>query len=73
VEIQGHTDNVGKAVYNQILSEKRAGSVMEYLAKKGIHRAKLSYKGYGLKRPIATNRTPEGRAKNRRVELKPIR
>jgi len=46
---------------------------MEYLAKKGIHRAKLSYKGYGLKRPIATNRTPEGRAKNRRVELKPIR
>jgi OOP family OmpA-OmpF porin len=73
VEIQGHTDNVGNADYNQRLSEKRAGSVMEYLVKKGCSKAMLTHKGYGLTRPIATNATNEGRALNRRVELKPIR
>ena len=72
VEVQGHTDNVGKAQYNQSLSEKRAKSVMEYLLKKGVRSSQLSYKGYGLERPIATNETPEGRSKNRRVELQPI-
>ena len=72
VEIQGHTDNVGKAKYNQVLSEKRAKSVMEYLMNKGVNSTQLSYKGYGLQRPIATNETPEGRSKNRRVELKPL-
>jgi OOP family OmpA-OmpF porin len=72
VEIQGHTDSQGSAKYNQGLSEKRARAVMEDLAGKGIDRSRLSYKGYGLTRPAATNDTPEGRALNRRVELKPI-
>ena len=72
VEIQGHTDNVGNARYNQNLSEKRARSVMDYLLKQGIPRSQLFYKGYGEERPIATNETPEGRSKNRRVELNPV-
>jgi OOP family OmpA-OmpF porin len=72
VEIQGHTDNVGRAKYNQRLSERRAQAVMEYLIKKGIPRERLTAAGYGLERPIASNLTQEGRAQNRRVELKPI-
>jgi len=72
VEVQGHTDNVGSAEYNQDLSAKRAQAVMEYLAGKGIDSSRLSYEGYGLTMPSATNDTPEGRSMNRRVELKPI-
>ncbi len=71
VEVQGHTDNVGSAEYNQDLSAKRAQAVMEYLAGKGIDSSRLSYEGYGLTRPSATNDTTEGRSLNRRVELKP--
>lgn len=72
VEIEGHTDSTGTAAFNQRLSEQRAEAVLEYLASKGISRVQLSAKGYGLTRPIASNNTPEGRAKNRRVELKPM-
>lgn len=72
VEIQGHTDNVGKAAYNMKLSENRASAVMGYLVQKGIDSNRLSAKGLGLTRPIASNDTPEGRARNRRVELTPI-
>jgi len=72
IEVQGHTDNVGKAQYNQTLSEKRAKSVTDYLVNRGVRSLQLSYRGYGLQRPIATNDTPEGRAKNRRVELTPL-
>ncbi len=72
IEIQGHTDNIGTSKYNQGLSEKRANSVMNYFIKKGIEKRSLSAIGYGLTRPIASNKTKEGRAKNRRVELKPI-
>jgi len=71
IEIQGHTDNRGTAGYNQKLSEKRAQAVMEYLMKKGISRDRLSAVGYGFSMPAATNTTAEGRAMNRRVELKP--
>lgn len=70
VEIQGHTDIVGNAQFNQRLSEKRAKSVMDYLAAHGVDKSQLSAKGYGSSRPIASNKTPEGRAKNRRIELK---
>jgi len=69
-EVQGHTDNVGNAEHNQNLSERRAASVKEYLVSKGIAAERLVVKGYGLTLPIASNDTKEGRAKNRRVQLK---
>jgi outer membrane protein OmpA-like peptidoglycan-associated protein len=66
--IEGHTDNVGSAAYNMKLSQERAESVVNYLVEKfGIERYRLSAKGYGETRRIAYNTTPEGRAKNRRV------
>jgi OOP family OmpA-OmpF porin len=73
VEVQGHTDSVGRAASNMKLSENRARAVMEYLVSKGIDAKRLSAKGLGEARPIATNDTSEGRAQNRRVELKPIK
>jgi OOP family OmpA-OmpF porin len=69
VEIGGHTDSRGSDAYNEKLSEKRAASVLEYLASKGIDAARMAAKGYGESKPIADNATDEGRAKNRRVEL----
>lgn len=71
-EIQGHTDSRGKRAYNLRLSEKRAQAVVDYLVKAGIAAGRLSAKGYGPDRPMATNKTDEGRAQNRRVELKPL-
>ena len=70
IEISGHTDNVGNDQYNQLLSEKRARSVVDYLAAKGIHTDRLSFKGYGSSMPIAANDTEEGRSTNRRTELR---
>ncbi len=67
--ITGHTDDQGTADYNQKLSERRAGSVMEYIAKKGIPAANMKAVGQGFNVPIASNKTEEGRAINRRVEL----
>jgi len=68
--IEGHTDNIGTAQYNQDLSEKRAAAVRQSLvADFGVPAARLTAKGYGLTRPVETNATPEGRAHNRRVEL----
>jgi len=72
VEVQGHTDNRGSKTYNQKLSENRAKAVMNYLVDKGISAGRLSAKGFGFNRPFASNDTPEGRAMNRRVELKPL-
>ncbi len=72
VEIEGNADNIGKAAYNMKLSLKRAEAVMNYLIKKGVAKDRLSAKGYGFTKPIATNATAEGRALNRRVELTPI-
>lgn len=69
-EIGGHTDNVGDEIYNQQLSEKRAKSVYDYLIQNGIEPERLTYKGYGQKKPITNNKTAEQRAKNRRTELK---
>lgn len=67
VEIQGHTDNVGDDKSNQVLSEKRAHSVYEYVISKGINANRVRYKGYGEAKPIADNNTVAGRAKNRRT------
>jgi OOP family OmpA-OmpF porin len=73
LEIEGHTDNTGTKAYNQVLSEKRATVVLEYLVGKGIDNGRLTSKGYGFSRQAASNDTPEGRTKNRRVELKPVK
>jgi outer membrane protein OmpA-like peptidoglycan-associated protein len=73
VEIGGHTDNVGKEVYNQKLSTDRAKSVYDYLINQGILKDRLSFKGYGYNVPIADNSTEEGRAKNRRTEFKIVK
>lgn len=72
VEIGGHTDSTGQAAYNLQLSKKRADAVRDYLVSKGIKSSRVEAKGYGQKEPIADNATREGRAKNRRVELKRI-
>jgi outer membrane protein OmpA-like peptidoglycan-associated protein len=70
IEISGHTDNVGSESYNQSLSENRAKSVVNYITAQGINSLRLTYKGYGFSMPLDTNVTPEGRATNRRTELK---
>ena len=72
VEIKGHTDNSGFLEFNQKLSENRAKAIIEYFIKEGINPKRLSAKGFGPSQPLYTNDTPEGRAKNRRIELKPI-
>ncbi len=72
VEISGHTDNTGTIGYNAELSEKRAGEVVKYLVNKGISADRLEAKGYGASQPVDTNDTEEGKAKNRRTELKII-
>lgn len=68
-EVQGHTDNVGKDDYNQTLSEARAAAVMKWLTGHGVPAARLTSRGFGKTVPVAGNDTPEGRARNRRVEL----
>ncbi|MFZ6052321.1 OmpA family protein [Halocola ammonii] len=72
IEISGHTDNVGSDESNNVLSQNRAQSVVDYLMKNGIDRDRLSAKGFGESKPIATNETEEGRAKNRRTEFEII-
>ncbi len=70
VEVAAHTDSSGKDSYNQALSDRRATSVMNYLVSKGIAADRLSSKGYGETQPIVSNKTSDGRAQNRRVELR---
>jgi len=73
VEIGGHTDGVGKDPANQALSEKRALSAKKYIQDKyNIPNSRLVTKGYGNAKPVADNKTQEGRSKNRRVEFKII-
>lgn len=70
VEISGHTDNVGKPADNLALSDKRAKTVVAYLINKRIAPQRFTYKGLGETQPVADNKTEEGRAKNRRTEMK---
>ncbi|MBF0154666.1 MAG: OmpA family protein [Magnetococcales bacterium] len=72
VEIQGHTDDRGTDPYNMVLSKKRSEAVRNYLVGKGIAANRLSTSGFGESQPVAENRTAQGRAKNRRVTLKPV-
>jgi OmpA-OmpF porin, OOP family len=68
--IEGHTDSVGADDFNMILSQKRSDSVRQYLLGKGIEASRLKAVGFGESKPVATNNTSIGKAKNRRVELK---
>jgi OOP family OmpA-OmpF porin len=73
VEIAGHTDDQGGDSYNLALSNDRAKSVMNYLVMRGIGADRIRAQGYGKNKPVASNKTAEGRAKNRRVEVIPIK
>ena len=68
----GHTDSVGSDAYNQALSIRRANAVKNYLVSKGIAAERVYVEGKGEKQPVATNKTAEGRAKNRRVEIEVV-
>ena len=70
VAVDGHTDSVGTDAYNQGLSERRANAVKSHLVDRGVPASRLTATGYGERNPIASNDTAEGRALNRRVELK---
>lgn len=70
IELSGHTDSQGTEGYNQVLSEKRAKAVVEYLTKSGVSSDRLKFAGYGETQPIATNDTKEGKQLNRRTEFK---
>jgi outer membrane protein OmpA-like peptidoglycan-associated protein len=70
VKIEGYTDSIGTEEYNQALSERRAETVASYLVKEGAcEQANVSVEGFGEAKPVASNKTKEGRAKNRRVEV----
>jgi OmpA-OmpF porin, OOP family len=70
VALSGHTDNIGTEAYNMGLSNRRWMSVKDYVVKKGVDSTRISGQGFGESKPIADNKTAEGRAKNRRVEIK---
>lgn len=70
ISVEGHTDNVGKDRFNQALSERRAAAVKKYLVENGAANAgKIRTTGYGKTRPVADNKTAEGKSRNRRVEI----
>ena len=72
VSVEGHTDAIGSDAYNQRLSERRARSVADYLSRNGIGRDRLGTEGFGESHPVASNTDEDGRAQNRRVELRII-
>ncbi len=69
IQIYGHTDDVGTATYNQVLSERRAGAVSDYLVETGIDPNIVSIKGFGKSNPLVAGTSAKARAKNRRVEI----
>ena len=70
VDVMGHTDSIGTDAANQRLSEQRAQTVADYLGFQGVNRARIAARGYGSRFPVASNDTEEGRAQNRRVEIR---
>lgn len=70
IDVYGHTDSTGSDAYNQSLSERRAQSVANYLIMRGVSASRIRSQGFGESYPVASNDTPEGRQKNRRVEIK---
>lgn len=69
-EVQGHTDSVGTREHNRILSQGRAQAVVDYLVSRGVNRSIMEARGYGYDRPVVSNSSLEGRAQNRRVQLR---
>jgi len=69
VSVEGHTDSIGSDAYNQRLSERRAKAVRDYMVEQGIDTDRITTHGWGEAKPVATNKTEEGRAQNRRVEI----
>ena len=69
LRIEGYTDSEGTDARNQKLSDRRARAVFHYLSLNGVDPQRMDYVGYGSKKPLATNDTPEGMAQNRRVEM----
>jgi OmpA-OmpF porin, OOP family len=69
IEVGGHTDNVGTAASNLVLSQNRANTVRAYLLTKGIDPSRVTAKGYGMSKPVASNATADGKAQNRRTEV----
>jgi len=69
IRVEGNTDSVGDDDWNQVLSEKRADAIVQYLVSKGIDAARIVAKGNGASRPLVSNRTTEGRARNRRTDI----
>jgi outer membrane protein OmpA-like peptidoglycan-associated protein len=67
--VEGHTDSVGSDEYNLKLSQLRANEVKKFLVENGIEEERIEAKGYGKSKPIASNKTEQGRAQNRRVEI----
>lgn len=72
IDVYGHTDSTGSHSHNQTLSERRAQAVSNYLTSRGVNSARIRWQGFGETAPIADNTTEEGRAMNRRVEIKII-
>ncbi len=72
IQIEGHTDNIGKASDNLKLSQNRAKAVVTYLTNKGIAANRSTAKGFGATKPVTENKTEEGRAQNRRTEVKVV-
>ncbi|WP_017669471.1 OmpA family protein [Blastomonas sp. AAP53] len=70
IDVYGHTDSTGSDAYNQTLSERRAQSVSSYLSTRGVQQARLATRGFGESQPVASNTTEDGRAQNRRVEIR---
>jgi outer membrane protein OmpA-like peptidoglycan-associated protein len=70
IHLEGHTDSVGPEQYNQGLSKRRAGSVKNYVTQKGVDASRVTVEGFGETKPIADNKTRDGRSRNRRVEVK---
>lgn len=70
IDVTGHTDSTGSDAINQPLSERRAAAVADYLQYKSVQRARIATKGYGAQFPVASNDSEDGRAKNRRVEIR---
>jgi outer membrane protein OmpA-like peptidoglycan-associated protein len=70
IDVYGHTDSVGAAAYNQTLSDNRARTVGDYLTTHNVAAGRIRTQGFGFTQPVADNAMPEGRAKNRRVEIK---
>ncbi len=69
IEVGGHTDSIGSAAYNKKLSKSRAEAIRQVLVKRGIDASRIRTAGYGFEKPVAGNKTPAGRAQNRRIEF----